>query len=179
MVWAWHCHVGWNWLRALQPPDFSGKFSIALRTSAVAAKLVVLLRLAGRHTALVLYTFPRDNPRTPGTKPNRCDRGLGKATDDRGIVYVSSWIPQNELRVGAADFVNWSPIMSGAPSHRRQNNVGSILLTPQENESLFNHLGRKCIVSLFVWKKRGKNYCLRARKKQANSANLHRVSCLS
>uniref|UniRef100_A0A3P8VLZ3 WASP like actin nucleation promoting factor b n=1 Tax=Cynoglossus semilaevis TaxID=244447 RepID=A0A3P8VLZ3_CYNSE len=35
--------------------------------------------------------------------------------------------------------------MSGAPSHRRQNNVGSILLTPQENESLFNHLGRKCI----------------------------------
>ncbi|KAM9845953.1 actin nucleation-promoting factor WASL-like [Aulostomus maculatus] len=35
--------------------------------------------------------------------------------------------------------------MSGPPSQRRQTNVGSILLTQQENESLFNHLGRKCI----------------------------------
>lgn len=35
--------------------------------------------------------------------------------------------------------------MSGHPPQRRQTNVGSILLTPQENESLFNHLGRKCI----------------------------------
>ncbi|XP_068611249.1 WASP like actin nucleation promoting factor b [Brachionichthys hirsutus] len=35
--------------------------------------------------------------------------------------------------------------MSGPPSQRRQANVGSILLTPQENECLFNHLGRKCI----------------------------------
>lgn len=35
--------------------------------------------------------------------------------------------------------------MSGHPPQRRQANVGSILLTPQENEALFNHLGRKCI----------------------------------
>ncbi|XP_069556108.1 actin nucleation-promoting factor WASL-like isoform X2 [Brachyistius frenatus] len=35
--------------------------------------------------------------------------------------------------------------MSGHPSQRRQANVGSILLTQQENESIFNHLGRKCI----------------------------------
>ncbi|AWO98027.1 putative neural Wiskott-Aldrich syndrome protein-like [Scophthalmus maximus] len=35
--------------------------------------------------------------------------------------------------------------MSGHPPQRRQSNVGSILLTPQENECLFNHLGRKCI----------------------------------
>ncbi|XP_070847983.1 WASP like actin nucleation promoting factor b isoform X1 [Chaetodon trifascialis] len=35
--------------------------------------------------------------------------------------------------------------MSGHPPQRRQTNVGSILLTPQENESLFNYLGRKCI----------------------------------
>ncbi|XP_051912139.1 WASP like actin nucleation promoting factor b isoform X2 [Hippocampus zosterae] len=28
---------------------------------------------------------------------------------------------------------------------QRQTNVGSILLTPQENDYLFNHLGRKCI----------------------------------
>ncbi|XP_068163321.1 WASP like actin nucleation promoting factor b isoform X2 [Antennarius striatus] len=35
--------------------------------------------------------------------------------------------------------------MSGPPPQRRQANVGSILLTPQENECLFNHLGRKCI----------------------------------
>ncbi|XP_067284073.1 WASP like actin nucleation promoting factor b isoform X2 [Pseudorasbora parva] len=35
--------------------------------------------------------------------------------------------------------------MSGPPSTRRPvSNSGSILLTPQENESLFNHLGRKC-----------------------------------
>ncbi|CAN9508222.1 unnamed protein product [Ophioblennius macclurei] len=34
--------------------------------------------------------------------------------------------------------------MSGHPS-RRQSNVGSMLLTPQENDSLYNHLGRKCI----------------------------------
>ncbi|XP_040002955.1 WASP like actin nucleation promoting factor b isoform X2 [Xiphias gladius] len=35
--------------------------------------------------------------------------------------------------------------MSGHPPQRRQTNVGSILLTQQENECLFNHLGRKCI----------------------------------
>ncbi|XP_031721413.1 LOW QUALITY PROTEIN: neural Wiskott-Aldrich syndrome protein-like [Anarrhichthys ocellatus] len=35
--------------------------------------------------------------------------------------------------------------MSGHPSQRRQVNLGSIQLTPQENECLFNHLGRKCI----------------------------------
>ncbi|XP_061570082.1 WASP like actin nucleation promoting factor b isoform X3 [Cololabis saira] len=35
--------------------------------------------------------------------------------------------------------------MSGHPSQRRQTNVGSILLTQQENEYLFNCLGRKCI----------------------------------
>ncbi|XP_074481197.1 actin nucleation-promoting factor WASL-like isoform X1 [Sebastes fasciatus] len=35
--------------------------------------------------------------------------------------------------------------MSGHPSQRRQANVSSILLTPQENEHLFNYLGRKCI----------------------------------
>ncbi|XP_044041432.1 LOW QUALITY PROTEIN: WASP like actin nucleation promoting factor b [Siniperca chuatsi] len=35
--------------------------------------------------------------------------------------------------------------MSGHPSQRRQANVGSLLLTTQENECLFNHLGRKCI----------------------------------
>ncbi|XP_016371937.1 neural Wiskott-Aldrich syndrome protein-like [Sinocyclocheilus rhinocerous] len=35
--------------------------------------------------------------------------------------------------------------MSGPLSHRRPGiNVGSILLTPQENEVLSNHLGRKC-----------------------------------
>lgn len=35
--------------------------------------------------------------------------------------------------------------MSGHPPQRRQTNVGSILLTAQENESLFSNLGRKCI----------------------------------
>uniref|UniRef100_A0A673NCF1 Neural Wiskott-Aldrich syndrome protein-like n=1 Tax=Sinocyclocheilus rhinocerous TaxID=307959 RepID=A0A673NCF1_9TELE len=35
--------------------------------------------------------------------------------------------------------------MSGHPPHRRVANVGSLLLTPQENECLFNYLGRKCI----------------------------------
>ncbi|XP_057711136.1 WASP like actin nucleation promoting factor b isoform X2 [Corythoichthys intestinalis] len=35
--------------------------------------------------------------------------------------------------------------MSGLHKQQRQTNVGSILLTPQENEYLFNHLGRKCI----------------------------------
>ncbi|CAL8386424.1 unnamed protein product [Gadus morhua 'NCC'] len=35
--------------------------------------------------------------------------------------------------------------MSGHPSQRRQPSAGSILLTPQENECLFNHLGRKCM----------------------------------
>ncbi|XP_061921705.1 actin nucleation-promoting factor WASL-like isoform X1 [Entelurus aequoreus] len=36
-------------------------------------------------------------------------------------------------------------MMSGFLKQQRQSNVGSILLTPQENESIFNHLGRKCI----------------------------------
>ncbi|XP_029471392.1 neural Wiskott-Aldrich syndrome protein isoform X1 [Rhinatrema bivittatum] len=31
------------------------------------------------------------------------------------------------------------------PQQRRMTNVGSLLLTPQENESLFNFLGKKCI----------------------------------
>ncbi|XP_054910693.1 WASP like actin nucleation promoting factor b isoform X2 [Poeciliopsis prolifica] len=35
--------------------------------------------------------------------------------------------------------------MSGHPPQRRQNNVGSLLLSQQDNESLFNYLGRKCI----------------------------------
>ncbi|XP_029901546.1 neural Wiskott-Aldrich syndrome protein isoform X2 [Myripristis murdjan] len=35
--------------------------------------------------------------------------------------------------------------MSGHPPQRRQANVGSLLLTPHENDCLFNHLGRKCI----------------------------------
>ncbi|KAA0724321.1 Neural Wiskott-Aldrich syndrome protein [Triplophysa tibetana] len=35
--------------------------------------------------------------------------------------------------------------MSGHPPQRRVANVGSLLLTPQENECLFNYLGRKCI----------------------------------
>ncbi|KAM6895868.1 actin nucleation-promoting factor WASL-like isoform 2-T2 [Xenentodon cancila] len=35
--------------------------------------------------------------------------------------------------------------MSGHPPQRRQTNVGSTLLTQQENECLFNYLGRKCI----------------------------------
>ncbi|XP_074554500.1 actin nucleation-promoting factor WASL-like isoform X3 [Halichoeres trimaculatus] len=35
--------------------------------------------------------------------------------------------------------------MSGHPPPRRITNVGSILLTPQENDALFCHLGRKCI----------------------------------
>ncbi|XP_076009370.1 actin nucleation-promoting factor WASL-like [Genypterus blacodes] len=35
--------------------------------------------------------------------------------------------------------------MSGHPPPRRQANIGSLLLTPQENDCLFNHLGRKCI----------------------------------
>uniref|UniRef100_A0A3Q0SKB1 WASP like actin nucleation promoting factor n=1 Tax=Amphilophus citrinellus TaxID=61819 RepID=A0A3Q0SKB1_AMPCI len=35
--------------------------------------------------------------------------------------------------------------MSGHPPPRRQTNVSSILLSTQENECLFNHLGRKCI----------------------------------
>ncbi|KAK7913598.1 hypothetical protein WMY93_013809 [Mugilogobius chulae] len=35
--------------------------------------------------------------------------------------------------------------MSGQPPPRRAVNASSILLTPQENECLFNHLGRKCI----------------------------------
>uniref|UniRef100_A0A3B4BM45 WH1 domain-containing protein n=1 Tax=Periophthalmus magnuspinnatus TaxID=409849 RepID=A0A3B4BM45_9GOBI len=33
----------------------------------------------------------------------------------------------------------------GQPPQRRPANVGSMLLTPQENECLFNHLGRKCM----------------------------------
>ncbi|XP_056131976.1 actin nucleation-promoting factor WASL-like isoform X2 [Lampris incognitus] len=35
--------------------------------------------------------------------------------------------------------------MSGHPPQRRQANVGSLLLTPQENECLFAYLGKKCI----------------------------------
>lgn len=40
--------------------------------------------------------------------------------------------------------------MSGTPQQqppRRVTNVGSLLLTPQENESLFGFLGKKCVVS--------------------------------
>ncbi|XP_061108584.1 actin nucleation-promoting factor WASL-like isoform X2 [Conger conger] len=35
--------------------------------------------------------------------------------------------------------------MSGGPPRRRVANVGSVLLNPQENECLYNHLGRNCI----------------------------------
>uniref|UniRef100_A0A8C6MIH7 Uncharacterized protein n=1 Tax=Moschus moschiferus TaxID=68415 RepID=A0A8C6MIH7_MOSMO len=33
------------------------------------------------------------------------------------------------------------------PPPRRVTNVGSLQLTPQENESLFTFLGKKCVVS--------------------------------
>lgn len=46
--------------------------------------------------------------------------------------------------------------MNSHPQHRRAVNVGSILLTPQENECLFGYLGRKCAVSLpFVYHLQG------------------------
>ncbi|XP_076153188.1 actin nucleation-promoting factor WASL-like isoform X2 [Alosa pseudoharengus] len=51
--------------------------------------------------------------------------------------------------------------MSGHPPPRRPTNVGSILLTPQENDSLFNHLGRKCstlasgVVQVFTGERNG------------------------
>ncbi|KAL2093310.1 hypothetical protein ACEWY4_010622 [Coilia grayii] len=35
--------------------------------------------------------------------------------------------------------------MSNHPPQRRVANIGSLLLTPQENECVFNYLGRKCI----------------------------------
>ncbi|KAL0962664.1 hypothetical protein UPYG_G00343590 [Umbra pygmaea] len=35
--------------------------------------------------------------------------------------------------------------MSGHPPQRRPHNIGSMLLTQQENECLYNYLGRKCI----------------------------------
>ena len=41
--------------------------------------------------------------------------------------------------------------MNSHPPPRRSANVGSILLTPQENECLFGYLGRKCAVSWFVY----------------------------
>lgn len=37
---------------------------------------------------------------------------------------------------------------SGQQPPRRVTNVGSLLLTPQENESLFSFLGKKCVVSV-------------------------------
>lgn len=40
--------------------------------------------------------------------------------------------------------------MNSHPPPRRALNVGSILLTPQENECLFGYLGRKCAVSFPV-----------------------------
>lgn len=40
--------------------------------------------------------------------------------------------------------------MNSHPPARRATNVGSILLTPQENDCLFGYLGRKCAVSLPV-----------------------------
>ncbi|XP_062373939.1 WASP like actin nucleation promoting factor b isoform X2 [Sardina pilchardus] len=51
--------------------------------------------------------------------------------------------------------------MSGHPPPRRPTNIGSILLTPQENDSLFNHLGRKCstlasgVVQVFMGERNG------------------------
>ncbi|XP_031438949.1 neural Wiskott-Aldrich syndrome protein-like [Clupea harengus] len=51
--------------------------------------------------------------------------------------------------------------MSGHPPPRRPPSVGSILLTPQENDSLFNHLGRKCstlasgVVQVFAGERNG------------------------
>lgn len=37
--------------------------------------------------------------------------------------------------------------MNTHPAARRSGSLGSILLTPQENECLFGYLGRKCTVS--------------------------------
>lgn len=37
--------------------------------------------------------------------------------------------------------------MNSHAAPRRSTSVGSILLTPQENECLFGYLGRKCTVS--------------------------------
>lgn len=50
--------------------------------------------------------------------------------------------------------------MSGQQPQRRQTNVSSILLTQQENECLFNCLGRKCIVSCFLPSSFSLNSCM-------------------
>lgn len=55
--------------------------------------------------------------------------------------------------------------MSGHPPQRRQANVGSMVLTPQENECLFNCLGRKCIVSFSI------KFCHSKLSQNANAAN--------
>lgn len=49
------------------------------------------------------------------------------------------------FRSGVAECGN----MNNHPTPRRSQSVGSILLTPQENECLFGYLGRKCTVSSF------------------------------
>lgn len=56
--------------------------------------------------------------------------------------------------------------MSGHPPQRRQAHVGSMVLTPQENECLFNCLGRKCIVSFSI------KFCHGKLSENANAANI-------
>lgn len=65
------------------------------------------------------------------------------------------------------NLLKWSAIMSGHPPQRRQANVGSMVLTPQENECLFNCLGRKCIVSFSI------KFCHGKLSKNANAANIY------
>lgn len=109
-------------------------------------------------------------PSAEDPRDNRCE-GVGEGhgwPKDCLCIFLDLIL---RVPVGA-DFKNW-PIMSGHPPQRRIANVGSILLTPQENEALFSNLGRKCIVSF------SPSNCLVADwTGKASIANSHRVSCL-
>lgn len=68
----------------------------------------------------------------------------------RGIVYVSFGVSYLTSKLSAY-LINWSLTMSGLSQPRRPINAGSILLTSQENDCLFNYLGRKCTVSIVLY----------------------------
>lgn len=145
-----HCHVGWNWLWALWRVWLPRKVCAVFRLYPLAGFWPCLKEERATSprlpkTAELFFVAPRSS-RLDQTR--RCDGVGGRPRMTEGLfMYLFG---SRFAIYSRCILLKWSAIMSGHPPQRRQTNVSSLLLTPQENECLFNCLGRKCIVSFSI-----------------------------
>lgn len=141
-----HCHVGWNWLWALWRVWLPRKVCAFFRLCPLADFLNLFERGAGTLPRLPTQRYFFAAARSSRLEQTRrCDGVGGRPRMTEGLFM---YLFGSRIAIySRCILLKWSARMSGHPPQRRQTNVGSMMLTTQENECLFNCLGRKCIVS--------------------------------